>query len=111
MTFRVEAHCISLGGRINLIIILLLVLDIFVLLYIKSLVDLLWFKFSFGAKFLKKLVQFSFSFVEYSIYHNLEQWQIKLKLNFKPRINLNYNRYMVSRDDINSAQFDHSGYH
>ena len=50
-TFRVAAHCISLGGRKKLIIILLLVLDIFVLLYIKSLVDLLWFKFSFGAKF------------------------------------------------------------
>ena len=38
---------------------------------------MLWFKFSFGAKFLK-LVQFLFSFVVHH-YHNLEQWQIKLK--------------------------------
>jgi len=37
---------------------------------------MLWFKFSFGAKFLK-LVQFLFSF--FNNYHNLEQWQIKLK--------------------------------
>ena len=38
---------------------------------------MLWFKFSFGAKFLK-LVQFLFSFVVHH-YYNMEQWQIKLK--------------------------------
>ena len=39
---------------------------------------MLWFKFSFGAKFFK-LPQFLFSFVMYSLPLNLEQWQIKLK--------------------------------
>jgi len=39
---------------------------------------LLWFKFSFGAKFLK-LVQFLFSFSSFIHYHNLEQWQIKFE--------------------------------
>ena len=39
---------------------------------------MLWFKFSFSAKFLK-LVQFLFPFVVYSLPLNLEQWKIKLK--------------------------------
>ena len=38
---------------------------------------MLWFKFLFGSK-ISKLVHFLFSFVLYH-YHNLEQWQIKLK--------------------------------
>ena len=37
----------------------------------------LWFKFSFGAKFFK-LVQYLFSLLCIH-YHNVEQWQIKLK--------------------------------
>ena len=56
---------------------------------------MLWFKFSFGAKFLK-LVQFLFLLSRIH-YHNLEQWQIKLKpvqKNIKPRINLNHNIYI-----------------
>ena len=38
---------------------------------------MLWFKFCFGAKFLK-LVQLLFPFVCIH-YHKLEQWQIKLE--------------------------------
>ena len=41
-----------------------------------------------------KTAQFLFSFVDFVHYHNMEQWQIKLKpiqKNFKPRINLNHN--------------------
>ena len=52
---------------------------------------MLWFKFSFGAKF-SKPVQFLFSFVVYSlpIWNNGKKIETSSK-NIKPRINLNHN--------------------
>ena len=51
---------------------------------------ILWFKLSFGAKLLK-LFQFYFP-LSCIHYHNLEQWQMKLKPVQKTRINLNHNQ-------------------
>ena len=53
---------------------------------------MLWFKFSFGAKFLK-LVQFLFSFVVHSLPQcgTMANKIENNSKNFKPRINLNHN--------------------
>jgi len=55
---------------------------------------MLWFKFSFGTKVLKK-VQFLFSFVVYSLpYSGTMANKIETNSkNFKPRINSNHNIY------------------
>ena len=57
-------------------------------------ISMLWFKFSFGGKFLKP-VQFLFSFVVYSLAYSgtmANKTETNSK-NFKPRINLNHNIY------------------
>ena len=56
-------------------------------LYVYMYKYMLWFKFSFSAKFLK-LVQFLFSFVMYSLPYPSSK-------NIKPRINLNHNIYHI----------------
>ena len=58
---------------------------------------MLWFKISFGAKFLK-LVQFLFSFVVYSLpWSGTMANKIETNSkNFKPKINLNHNIYHLA---------------